>query len=184
VLDLAAPQGPAEDVGVDTHPRLEDHAQDPAKTLGDVLYARPGSPVAPEGEWSDLVRRTASGELAALHGLYARAGRLVFVLALRIAGSRRAAEDVTVEVFGDLWRRAWNYDPTAGTVLAWIMNQARTRAREQARFAALRREEAAGTGVGSSDALAPNPSTQSRLARRITDLEDMEPTPPPGSELL
>ena len=161
---------------MDTRPEIE-----ATQTLGDVLYARSDVPLVPEGEWAELVRRTAAGELAALHALYERSGRLVFVLALRITSSRAASEDVTVEVFADLWRRAWAYQPADGTVLAWIMNQARSRAREHARYATLTRQTDIGKGVGSSDGLAPKPSLQSRIARRIADQDDTEPTPPPAS---
>ncbi|MGE5615370.1 MAG: sigma-70 family RNA polymerase sigma factor, partial [Bacillota bacterium] len=69
----------------------------------------------------------------ALHGLYERAHRLVFTLAVRISGSRETAEEVTLDVFLDVWRRAADYDPANGTVLGWIMNQARSRAIDRLR---------------------------------------------------
>src|SRR5688572_22708101 len=165
---------------MDTRPEIENPAG-AAQTLGDVLYAQPSDSLAPESDWSALVRRTAAGELAALHGLYERAGRLVFVLALRITGSRSAAEEATVEVFADVWRRAWAYQAAEGTVLAWIMNQARSRARELARYSTLART-GEDSGPGSSDALAPRPSLQSRVARRIADQEGSEPMPPPPAQ--
>jgi RNA polymerase sigma-70 factor (ECF subfamily) len=37
-------------------------------------------------------------------------------------------------VFHDVWRRAAGYDPANGTVLGWIMNQARSRAIDRLRF--------------------------------------------------
>jgi RNA polymerase sigma-70 factor (ECF subfamily) len=37
-------------------------------------------------------------------------------------------------VFHDVWRRASTYDADSGTVLAWIMNQARSRAIDRLRF--------------------------------------------------
>jgi RNA polymerase sigma-70 factor (ECF subfamily) len=37
-------------------------------------------------------------------------------------------------VFHDVWRRASTYDETGGTVLGWIMNQARSRAIDRLRF--------------------------------------------------
>jgi anti-sigma factor ChrR (cupin superfamily) len=160
-------------------PRLEtERTASAAQTLGDVLYARPEGPLAPEDEWANLVRRVAAGEVAALHGLYDRAGRLVFVLAQRITGSRHAAEEATVEVFADLWRRAWAYQASDGTVLAWIMNQARSRAREQARYATLS-HSCEPAGPGTSDSLLPGPSVQARIARRIAVEDGAEPAPPP-----
>ena len=165
---------------METRPEIE-KAPAVARTLGDVLYAQPERPLTPEDDWSDLVRRMAAGESAALHALYERAGRLVFVLALRITGSRNAAEEATVEVFADVSRRAWAYNAADGTVLAWIMNQARSRARDLARFATLSKGAEA-AGAGTSDALSPKPSLQSRLARRIADLDGTEPTPPPPAQ--
>ena len=167
--------------GVDTLPEIEKSAA-AAQTLGDVIYAQRQGALTPECEWSDLVRRAAAGELSALHGLYERAGRLVFVLALRITGSRAAADEVTVEVFAGVWRRAWAYEPAVGTVLAWIMNQARTRAREHVRYATSSSGEVHAAGPQSSDSLAPAISVQSRLARRIADQDGTEPAPPPPAQ--
>jgi len=35
----------------------------------------------------------------------------------------RTAEELTIDVFDDVWRRASHYDAANGTVLGWIMNQ-------------------------------------------------------------
>jgi RNA polymerase sigma-70 factor (ECF subfamily) len=53
---------------------------------------------------------------------------------MRITGSRETAEELTLDVFHDVWRRASGYDPANGTVLGWIMNQARSRAIDRLRF--------------------------------------------------
>jgi RNA polymerase sigma-70 factor, ECF subfamily len=103
-------------------------------TLGDVLYAGGSKSVPSEKEWFALVRSAAAGDESALHALYERAHRLVFTLSVRITGSRESAEEVTLDVFYDVWRRAAVYDPANGTVLGWIMNQARSRAIDRVRF--------------------------------------------------
>lgn len=103
-------------------------------TLGDVLYARKSGTLVAEQDWVTLVRSMAAGDPLALHALYERAHRLVYTLAVRITGSRETAEEVTLDVFHDLWRRAGSYDAGNGTVLAWIMNQARSRAIDRLRF--------------------------------------------------
>jgi len=103
-------------------------------TLGDVLYARKPEKLVSEREWVDLVRAVAGGDPLALHALYERANRPVFTLALRLTGGREAAEEVTLDVFHDVWRRASGYDPANGTVLGWIMNQARSRSIDRLRF--------------------------------------------------
>jgi RNA polymerase sigma-70 factor (ECF subfamily) len=53
---------------------------------------------------------------------------------MRIARNRETAEELTLDVFHDVWRRACDYDPVNGTVLGWIMNQARSRAIDRLRF--------------------------------------------------
>lgn len=103
------------------------------KTLGEVLYA--GSTVpAPEQEWTMLVQSIAAGDQLALHALYARVHRIVFTLLFRITANRETAEELTVDVFHDVWRNASRYDAASGTVLGWIMNQGRSRAIDRLRF--------------------------------------------------
>ncbi len=102
-------------------------------TLGDVLYARSRPPVL-EREWAMLVQSVAAGDQLALHTLYEMAHRVVFTLVMRITANRETAEELTVDVFHDVWRRASGYDAANGTVLGWIMNQARSRAIDRLRF--------------------------------------------------
>jgi RNA polymerase sigma-70 factor (ECF subfamily) len=102
--------------------------------LGDVLYANRSGTVVVEQEWAVLVAAIAKGDQLALHALYERSHRLVFTLVMRITHSPHAAEELTVDVFHDVWRRACEYDPANGPVLGWIMNQARSRAIDRLRF--------------------------------------------------
>ena len=102
-------------------------------TLGDVLYSR-SETLVPEQDWAALVQSIAAGDQLALHALYERAHRIVFTLVMRITANRETAEELTIDVFHDVWRRASDYDPTNGTVLGWIMNQARSRAIDRLRF--------------------------------------------------
>jgi len=96
-------------------------------TLGDVLYAGMSTAPLSEEDWVALVRAIAAGNQVALHGLYERSHRLVFTLVMRITASRKMAEELTLEVFHDVWRRAYRYDPRDGTVVGWLMNLARSR---------------------------------------------------------
>src|SRR5687767_10094520 len=102
-------------------------------TLGDVLYAKSKAAV-PEQDWAALVQLIAAGDQLALHALYERAHRPVFTLIMRITANRETAEELTIDVFHDVWRRASRYDAANGTVLGWIMNQARSRAIDRLRF--------------------------------------------------
>jgi RNA polymerase sigma-70 factor, ECF subfamily len=106
----------------------------PTKTLGDVLYARGTRTSRFENEWVDLVQSIARGDQLALHSLYEQTHRIVFTLMVRITNSREMAEELTVDVFHDVWRRASTYDASNGSVVGWIMNQARSRAIDRIRY--------------------------------------------------
>jgi RNA polymerase sigma-70 factor, ECF subfamily len=112
---------------------LEDPAKKSPATLGDVLYAKSKAPV-PEQHWAMLVQAIAAGDQLALHALYEMAHRIVFTLIMRITANRETAEELTIDVFYDVWRSAPRYDAQNGTVLGWIMNQARSRAIDRLRF--------------------------------------------------
>ena len=90
---------------------------------------------SPEADWVALVQAVAAGHLPALHALYARTHRIVFTLTMRISNNRETAEELTLDVFHDVWRRASTYDPANGTVVGWIMDQARSRAIDRLPFA-------------------------------------------------
>lgn len=110
-----------------------EHTPDEPTRLGDLLYARSRATV-PEEDWAKLVQSIAAGDQLALHALYERAHRPVFTLIMRITANRETAEEITIDVFHDVWRRASSYDTANGSVLGWIMNQARSRAIDRLRF--------------------------------------------------
>ena len=112
----------------------QDRHEGSAGTLGEVLYANKTKALVPEKEWVALVQAIVAGDQRALHGLYRRTHRIVFTLTMRITGSRETAEEVTLDVFHDVWRRASSYDAANGTVIGWIMNQARSRAIDRVRL--------------------------------------------------
>jgi RNA polymerase sigma-70 factor (ECF subfamily) len=104
------------------------------RTLGDVLYADKSTTPIAEKDWAGLVKAVAERDQLALHALYERTHRIVFTLAVRIVNNRQTAEEVTLDVFHDVWRRAASYDATGGSVVGWIMNQARSRSIDRLRF--------------------------------------------------
>ena len=104
------------------------------RTLGALLYGNGATGRVPEKEWLTLVESVAAGEQPALRALYDRTHRIVFTLIMRIVDDRESAEELTVDVFHEVWRRAAKYDPAAGSVIGWIMNLARSRAIDRLRF--------------------------------------------------
>ena len=103
-------------------------------TLGDLVFADRRTTLVPEASWVALVQSIATGDQVALHALYEQSSRIVFTLIIRIINDRATAEELTVDVFHDVWRRAGTYDPAAGPVIGWILNQARSRAIDRLRF--------------------------------------------------
>lgn len=104
------------------------------KTLGDVLYADKSKSRVSEAEWLKLIRAIADGDQLALHSLFEQTNRIVFTLIVRITMNRETAEEVTLDVFYDVWRKASTYDPANGSVVGWVMNQARSKAIDRLRF--------------------------------------------------
>jgi len=80
-----------------------------------------------ERSWSALVVQVAEGNEHALTRLYDRTSRIVYGLARRILGDTSAAEDVTLEVYLQVWRIAKTYDPGRGTVSSWLVTLTRSR---------------------------------------------------------
>ena len=87
----------------------EERTQTAPATLGDVLYSK-GEPPVPEQDWATLVQSIAAGDQLALHALYERSHRIVFTLIMRITANRETSEEITIDVFHDVWRRASNYE--------------------------------------------------------------------------
>ena len=142
-----------------------------ALTLGDVIYAGKTTRLAAEADWVALVQRMAGGDLPALHALYERTHRIVFTLMIRIVGNRETAEELTLDVFHDVWRRASRYDAANGSVLGWILNQARSRAIDRVRFEQRKKrlnqypDEPSGAAVASNPHETLELKEQSRLLR-------------------
>lgn len=75
-----------------------------------------------------LMSQVAQSHSAALSDLYDRYGRMVFSLAFRITGSSETAEEVTQDVFVQVWRFAQHYDPQQGKLTTWLSSVTRNRA--------------------------------------------------------
>lgn len=73
------------------------------------------------------MQHMAKGDHGSLGQCYDAMGPVVFSLAVRMLRDRQAAEDVTQDIFVQVWRQAGNYDTSRGTPEAWIMMIARTR---------------------------------------------------------
>ncbi len=121
-----------------------------------------------EPVWRAWVAQVAAGDERALSSLYDDTSRIVYGLALRILREPSTAEDISLEVYLQVWRTAATFDPQRGTVLAWLVTLVRSRAIDHLRARKARRaemEENIEDLVGLRDA-GPSPETASAEAMR------------------
>ena len=113
--------------------------------------ADPGS-----GSDATLVRAVAAGSHDALAALYDRHADAVFASASRLTSDRGMAEEVVQETFLALWDRAETFDPSVGSLAAWLHTIARNRTVDRLRAAGRRPNlvpltSAASSGTGGGE---------------------------------
>jgi RNA polymerase sigma-70 factor (ECF subfamily) len=62
-----------------------------------------------------------AGNDDAIRTLYARFGRPIYSLGLRLLGTRESAEELTQDVFLTAWRKGARFDPSRGRLSTWLM---------------------------------------------------------------
>ena len=104
-----------------------------------MLAARAGSKSAGgEQLLLDVIRRVASADQGALGELYDATSPTVFGLVRRIVGDYSVAEEVTLDVYTQVWRLASAYLEDKGSPLTWLLMLARSRAIDHLRSRARR----------------------------------------------
>ena len=86
-----------------------------------------------EDDWSVWIAGAARGEQNALARLYDISNRLVYGVALRILGDPADAEEVTLDVYTQVWRTAKEYTADRGAPSSWLIMLARSRALDRLR---------------------------------------------------
>jgi RNA polymerase sigma-70 factor (ECF subfamily) len=105
-----------------------------------VSHLRPvpsGDP-SPEGTGTplaDLLARCARGDEQAFAAVYDATARRVHGLVLRVVRDPAQAEEVTQEVYLQVWRTSSRYDADKGSALSWLMTLAHRRAVDRVRAA-------------------------------------------------
>lgn len=105
-----------------------------------------------------LVVDLAGGSEAALETLYDRYAGAVFAMAYRLTADRGIAEEVVQDAFLTLWNRAETFDPSKGSLAAWLNAVTRNRSIDRLRAAGRRPDLVsvgltAGSEVDSAEAL-------------------------------
>jgi RNA polymerase sigma-70 factor (ECF subfamily) len=80
------------------------------------------------GNDQTLIDRVGMGEQQAMTEIFDRYARLVYSVALRVLKESGQAEDVTQEVFFQLWRNPNSFSSSRGSLAAWLLVIARNRA--------------------------------------------------------
>lgn len=115
------------------------------------------------------LRRVQSGDSGALAELYDRYTPLLYPVVRRILKSTAESEDALQDAWVQVWKRSHSYDPKRGTVAAWLLTVARTRALDRYRSAASRgRAESQVDPTASPPPADPsNVAAQSALGERV-----------------
>ena len=99
--------------------------------------------------------------------LYKETRTLVYGVALRMLPSEADAEEVTLDVYTQVWRTAPGFNSVRGSVAAWLVTITRSRAIDRLRSRASRaREEQPWEEHAQFDAREAGPEEQSRLGQR------------------
>jgi RNA polymerase sigma-70 factor, ECF subfamily len=104
-----------------------------SRTLGSLLYPEGSQSLVLETEWLEMIAAVGTGDQVALRELYDCTREIVFTLTFRIVKDALTAEEVVVDVYHDVWRRAQRYDASRGSVIGWIANLTRSRAIDRVR---------------------------------------------------
>jgi RNA polymerase sigma-70 factor (ECF subfamily) len=80
-----------------------------------------------------LLRRVAQRDVEAFAAFYDNTRARVFGLVARVLRDPGYSEETTQDVYLQVWNNASNYDPSAGTPLAWLMTLAHRRAVDRVR---------------------------------------------------
>jgi RNA polymerase sigma-70 factor, ECF subfamily len=84
---------------------------------------------------AELLGRVAAGDDAAFEGLYDAVAAAVFGLVRRVLRDPAQSEEVTQEVFVEVWRSAARFDSGRGSARTWVLTMAHRRAVDRVRSA-------------------------------------------------
>ena len=132
--------------------RSAHHFKDKSLTL-----AEPSSFRSHPSDTDEALLAVASGDREAFSRLYDAVSPLVFGLCKRIVRSQAIAEEVTQEVFLEIWHRAVRWRADRSSALSWILMVARSRAIDRVRSeqSARDRQEKVGPSMVEPDTPGP-----------------------------
>ena len=99
------------------------------------------------GSHEQLLAQVATGDRAAFAELYDGTVNRVFGLVRRLLVDSAQAEEVTQEVYLEIWQTATRYEPTRGSAITWMLTLAHRRAVDRIRSAQSSRNRDTRVGI-------------------------------------
>ncbi len=115
-----------------------------------------------------LLQRIASGDKAAVQQCIERYTGLVWSLTRRMSLNTADAEDAVQEIFVEIWRNAYRFDPAVASETTFIAMIARRRLIDRKRRAARQKDRAA-LDEGSAGGVTPTQSVASELGEEAAN---------------
>jgi RNA polymerase sigma-70 factor (ECF subfamily) len=95
----------------------------------------------------DLLQRVATGDRDAFAELYDRTAPRVFGLVKRLLRDHAQSEEVTQEIFLEIWQTAARYDPNKGGSMGWMLTMTHRRAVDRVRASQASRDRDVRIGI-------------------------------------
>jgi len=111
------------------------------------VSAHPEEPGAPASTPQDLLERVAAGGQAAFSELYDQFAPRVFGLVKRLLRDHSQSEEVTQEVFLEIWQTATRFDAEKGAAVSWILTMAHRRSVDRVRSSQSSRDRDVRIGI-------------------------------------
>ncbi|WP_330475596.1 ECF RNA polymerase sigma factor SigK [Terrabacter sp. C0L_2] len=116
----------------------------------------PSGDESPEGaprpvQLEQLLRRAATGDETAFADLYDAVSSRLFGLVRRVVRDPAQSEEVTQEVFLEIWRHSARFDPSKGGAMSWMLTIAHRKAVDRVRSAEAARHRDEGYGASNQD---------------------------------
>lgn len=131
---------------------------------------------------ADLGRRMVSGDESALEQIYAQWSSLVYTIALRSVRNSDDAADITQAVFVSAWRSRETFDPSSGSISAWLVGITRRRIVDHHRAPVQNREFVTGEVVEPTAVVADSESVS--IVDRVVLADEISRLGPPTDQVI